>query len=92
MVTPDAKMVTKVGREPAAIGQISFAFLKGSAMVKPLDVDGQKATVENASYPITRPLFLTTKGTPSGEAATFIEWALSTKGQAVVKQRFVGTK
>lgn len=92
VMTPDAKIVTTVGREPGAIGQISFAFLKGVDGVKSVNVDGQKASVENANYPITRPLYLTTKGAPSGEAEKFIAWALSSEGQDVVKQRFVGAK
>ena len=92
VITPDAKIVTTVSRDPGAIGQISFAFLKDVEGVKSLDVDGQKASVDNAKYPITRPLHLTTKGAPSGEAAEFIGWALSAEGQTVVKQRFVGVE
>lgn len=90
VVTPDAKIVTSVARDKGAIGQISFAFLSGKKGVKPLDVDGQKATVENASYPITRPLNIVTNGAPSGDVAAFLDWALSPEGQKVVKQRFVG--
>lgn len=90
VMTPDAKIVTTVARQPGAIGQISFAFIKGVDGIKSLNVGGQVASVENANYPITRPLYLTTKGAPSGETAKFIDWTLSEKGQAVVKQRFVG--
>ena len=90
VITPDAKIVTSVVRQAGAIGQISLAFLKGVEGVKSLNVDGQQASVDNSSYPITRPLHLTTQGAPSGEAAAFIDWALSTDGQAVIKQRFVG--
>ena len=90
VVTPDAKIVTTVAREKGAIGQISFAFLSGKKGVKPLDVDGQQATVENSSYPITRPLNLVTNGKPSGDVAAFIDWTLSAEGQQVIKQRFVG--
>lgn len=90
VITPDAKIVTTVARDKGAIGQISFAFLSGNKDVKPLDVDGQKATVENAAYPITRPLNIVTNGAPSGDVAAFLDWALSAEGQKVVKQRFVG--
>ncbi|MCP3871359.1 MAG: phosphate ABC transporter substrate-binding protein [Gammaproteobacteria bacterium] len=92
VITPDAKIVTTVGRNPGAIGQISFAFLTEAKGVRPLDVDGQQASVENSSYPITRPLHLTAKGAPSGATAEFIDWTLSSAGQAVVKQRFVAVK
>ncbi|MDP6344183.1 MAG: phosphate ABC transporter substrate-binding protein [Alphaproteobacteria bacterium] len=90
VVTPDAKMVTTVIRDKGAIGQISFAFLSGKKAVVAVAINGQAATVENPDYPITRPLHLTTKGTPQGEAKAFIAWALSPAGQKVVKQRFVG--
>ena len=53
-------------------------------------MDGQEATVENASYPITRPLHIVTNGKPSGDVAAFLDWTLSPEGQKVVKQRFVG--
>ena len=90
VVTPDAKIVTTVARNTGAIGQISFAFLIGQSGVKALDVDGQQASVENASYPITRPLHIVTNGAPSGDVAAFLDWALSPTGQKVLKQRFVG--
>lgn len=90
VITPDAKIVSTVARDKAAIGQISFAFLTGKKGAKPLNVDGQEATVENSAYPITRPLNIVTHGAPSGDVAAFLEWALSAEGQKVVKQRFVG--
>lgn len=92
VVTPDAKIVTTVARQPGAIGQISFAFLIDAKGVKPVNVDGQMASVENSNYPITRPLHLTTNGAPSGDTAAFIDWTLSPAGQNVVKQRFVAAK
>lgn len=90
VITPDGKIVGTVARTPGAIGQISFAFLKGVRGVHALDIDGQQASVENPNYPVTRPLYLTTKGEPSGAAEAFIKWTLSAEGQSVVKQRFVG--
>lgn len=90
VVTPDAKIVTAVARDKGAIGQISFAFLSGKKGVNPLNVDGQEATVENASYPITRPLHIVTNGKPSGDVSAFLDWTLSPEGQKIVKQRFVG--
>jgi phosphate transport system substrate-binding protein len=92
VMTPDAKMVTTVAREKGAIGQISFAFLQGKKGIKPLNIDGQEATVENMDYLITRPLYITTLGEPKGEIKAFLDWTLSPDGQQVVKQRFVGVK
>ena len=89
VITPDAKMVTTVSRDKGTIGQISLAFLIDKKGVKTLSVDGQKASVDNSNYPITRNLHIVTKGTPPGEIKAFLDWALSPEGQNVVKQRFV---
>lgn len=87
-ITPDAKIASLIAREPGAIGQLSFAFIADRKGVKPLTIDDQE--VHNSNYPITRPLFIVTKGEPSGKVKAFLDWALSEQGQAVVKKRFVG--
>ena len=92
VIEPDARMVPTVARNPNAIGQISFSFTFGVDAVRPVGVDGQAASVENPSYPITRPLHITTNGAPSGAVAEFLEWALSDEGQAAVRQNFVGVQ
>jgi phosphate transport system substrate-binding protein len=89
-ITPDAKIASLIAREPGAIGQLSFAFIVDRKGIKPLTIDDQEATVHNSNYPITRPLFIVTKGEPSGKVKAFLDWALSEQGQAVVKKRFVG--
>jgi phosphate transport system substrate-binding protein len=78
IVTPDDRIVTSVARYKGVIGQISLAFIKGNKKVKAIYVDGQEPSVNNADYPITRPLHLVTKGEPKGEIKAFIDWALST--------------
>ncbi|EIJ42914.1 ABC-type phosphate transport system, periplasmic component [Beggiatoa alba B18LD] len=90
VITPDARMIPAIARERGAIGQLSFSFLVGVKGVKPLTIDGQAATVENPQYPISRPLYFTTKGEAQGEVKAFLDWALSDEGQKIVKQRFVG--
>lgn len=92
VVRPDRKVVAKVIHDRGGIGQISFAFIKDIKGVRPVAVDGQKAAVDNPAYPIIRPLILLTKGAPSPEVQTFLDWTLSPEGQAVVKNRFVGVK
>ncbi|ALG67426.1 PstS family phosphate ABC transporter substrate-binding protein [Beggiatoa leptomitoformis] len=92
VVTPDGRMAPVVARERGAIGQISFSFLLDAKGVKPLEIDGQIATVENPNYPISRPLYFTTKGEAQGEVKAFLEWTLSDDGQKVIKQRFVGIR
>jgi phosphate transport system substrate-binding protein len=90
VVTPDARIVSLVARHRGVIGQISMAFIKDNKKVKAIYVDGQEPSVNNANYPITRPLHLVTKGEPRGEIKAFIDWALSAEGQKVVRNRFLG--
>jgi phosphate transport system substrate-binding protein len=85
-------MPVKVGKEKGAIGQISFSFLTGQTMVKPIVIDDQQPTVNNPNYPIKRPLYFTTKGAPRGVVKDFLEWTVSPDGQKVVKQTFVGIR
>jgi len=90
IVEPDARMVATVARKPGAIGQISFSFLKYADQIRALSVDGEEASVENAGYPIARPLYLLTPGEPRGAVRDFIDWALGPVGQAILRGRFVG--
>ena len=46
-------------------------------------------TIENVmtgKYPISRPLYLYTNGTPKGAVKNFIDYALSEQGQKVVAE------
>jgi len=92
-VRPDPAIIEKVGADSNGIGQLSFALGAGhpdEGKVKKVDVGSEKASVDNPSYPITRPLYLITNGAPEGEVKDFIDWSLSDEGQAVVKIYFVG--
>lgn len=89
-ITPDAKIASLIAKQPNAIGQLSFAFTKNRRGIKALIVEGQEASVHNSFYPITRPLYIVTKGEPTDKVKAFLDWTLSEQGQAVIKQRFVG--
>ena len=90
-IRPDPKILEEVANNPAGIGQISFSFI-GKAKVKRIKPDGQEASVNNTNYPITRNLYLVTKGEPKGEVKEFIDWTLSDEGQKIVKIHFIGAK
>jgi phosphate transport system substrate-binding protein len=45
-----------------------------------------EATVNDGTYPLARPLFMYTNGTPSGLAKDFLAFIMSEKGQALVKE------
>ncbi len=89
-IRPDPAIAAKVADDEGGIGQLSFALMGNSSGIKLINPDGQTASVDNSAYPITRPLYLITKGEPQGEVRLFIRWALSDAGQTVLKNSFVG--
>jgi phosphate transport system substrate-binding protein len=93
-VRPDAVMqasnqavASAVSKTPGAIGYIGLGFL-GSA-VKPVEIDGVMPSIEtvlNNKYPIGRPLFMYTNGTPAGIVKEFIDFVKSEEGQKIVSE------
>lgn len=76
---------TTVSTTPDSVGFLSFGYLDES--VKALSIDGVEATEANAAsgaYPVVRPLNMMTKGEPSGVVKAWLDFILSTEGQAVV--------
>ena len=83
-----AVMLTSVAQNTAAIGYISLGSLDDS--VKALEIDGAAATVENienGSYAISRPFNIATKEGLSEVAQDFVQFILSSDGQAVVAEK-----
>ncbi len=91
-VRPDSAILDKVANDKGGIGQLSLAIVGGNKTVTKIRVQGQYPAVNNPSYPISRPLYLITKGDTKGEVKEFIDWAVSTEGQAIVKEKFIGIK
>lgn len=78
-------VITNVKDNVAAIGYISLGSLNDT--VKALKVGGVDATAENVKsgdYAISRPFNIAFKGTLSDVAQDFVDFILSTEGQAVV--------
>ena len=44
------------------------------------------ATVNDGSYPISRPLYMATNGKPNNDIAAFLGWIVSPEGQAIVER------
>ncbi len=94
-VRPDAMMqasnqaiASTVSRTPAAIGYVGLGFLSSS--VKAITIDGvapSKETVLTNAYPIGRPLFMYTNGTPKGLAKAFVDFVKSAEGQKIVDEQ-----
>lgn len=86
MNSTSAVMSTVAGDE-YAIGYVSLGSLNDT--VKALKVDGAKATEENikaGTYKVARPFNIATKGELSEVAKDFMDFILSTEGQAVVSE------
>ncbi|RLG35498.1 MAG: phosphate ABC transporter substrate-binding protein, partial [Candidatus Alkanophagales archaeon] len=70
-----------------AIGYISLGYIDPS--VKALRINGVMPTRENVTsgkYPISRKLYLITKGEPDTLEKAFIDFVLSDEGQRVVEE------
>jgi phosphate transport system substrate-binding protein len=84
-----AAVVNAVAKEKNGIGYGGAAYAKGVKELKIVGKDGQpyspsEANVKSGKYPLSRPLFMYTRGSPAGEAKAFIEYCLSAEGQAIV--------
>ena len=100
-VRPDAlttasnqAVVMTVASSPNAIGYAGLGYL--SKKVKPLRVNKVECTREtilSGAYPLSRPLFMYTNGSPEGKIKQFVDFILSEEGQKLVEEEgFVGLK
>lgn len=67
---------------PWADGKRVFALAIKDADGKVIEATG--ATIANGTYPMSRPLFVITKGEPTGSAKVLIDYLLSEPGQELV--------
>lgn len=85
-VPSNGGIVQAVANTPGAIGYVGLGYINSE--IKAVDVDGVQGTEENTlngSFPISRGLFMFTKGWPKGDTMGFISFILSKKGQELVK-------
>ncbi|HPX47597.1 MAG TPA: phosphate ABC transporter substrate-binding protein [Treponemataceae bacterium] len=88
----NGEVAAKVASTPGSIGYIGMAFIAQVTQAggKDLFIDGIEPTIDNVlnkSYKLSRYLYLVTKGEPVAGSAEkqFIDFVLSSKGQAIVK-------
>jgi phosphate transport system substrate-binding protein len=79
-----------ISQTPGAIGYVGLGFLEGVKALK-IDKDGQliEPTVRNVldnKYPISRELYMFTKGPATGTAKEYLDFILSDEGQKLVEQ------
>ena len=80
-------IVQAVANTPGAIGYVGLGYL--TPEIKAVNVEGVQGTEEttlNGSFPISRGLFMFTKGWPEGDTMGFLSFILSKKGQELVKE------
>lgn len=80
---------TKLLSTPGSVGPLSSSFIEGYDKLAALGIDGVVPTPENVAssrYPMARPLFLITDGTPTGDAKSFVDFVLSAPGQDLVRK------
>jgi phosphate transport system substrate-binding protein len=79
-------VVQAVSKNKNAIGYIGIGYVNES--VKPLTVNGVKGTPQttlDGTFPISRPLYMFTKGWPTGDTLNFINFVLNpSTGQKLV--------
>ena len=72
---------------PNAIGYVGEGFVDSS--VKALKIEGvapTKETIKAGTYPVSRKLYMITKGEASGKTKGYIDYILSEEGQKIVEE------
>jgi phosphate transport system substrate-binding protein len=76
-----------IASNPNAIGYIGAGFIDPT--VKALTIGGiaaTKETITSGTYPISRKLYMVTKGEAASKAGAFIDYILSNEGQSIVEE------
>ena len=93
MLPSSQAIADEVASNPAAIGYYGMGYIspkqKTVAVAKDEASQYELPNVENVvkgTYPISRPLFLYSKGEPQGAVKKFVDFCLSPAGQEIVKK------
>lgn len=79
-----------VASNPNAIGFVSMGYLDNTIKAPTMDgVAPTMANAKNGTYSYVRPFVLCTNGAPTGLAKDFIEYCLSSEGQAIVAKEYL---
>jgi len=97
--TPTSMMLEKnsngavaqtVAQTPGAIGYLSLGYITPEVRALPLSYSADRiitpgiSTVKDKTYPLSRSLYVITKGQPSGLTKEFIDYLVSADGQKIV--------
>ncbi len=96
LMPASSSVVQTVSADVNSIGYVGLAYaLEAGDKVKILNVKNDdnspaiapsQSTVKDGSYSVARPLHFYTKGDPQGLIKSFLDFTLSTTGQAIVKE------
>ena len=88
VVNSNGAMKTAIGQDKLGIGYVGIGHVDKS--VAALTFDKMVPSQENAAsgaYPLTRLLYMNTKGAPSGLTKAFIDYIYSPEGSAIIEKR-----
>jgi phosphate transport system substrate-binding protein len=91
-------LVAKVAADPDAIAYVGLGWVHKAVKALALSGDGpavrpSEDTIQDATYPVSRPLLMYTRGAPSANAAAFLRFVFSSAGQGLIKSAgFVPTE
>jgi len=91
-------VVALVSRTPCAIGYSSVVYATPEVKMPCIARDAESPcvfpsseTAIDGSHPISRPLFLYTRGQPEGAVKDYLEWILSDEGQCIAQRKGYAT-
>ncbi len=87
VVASNGAMKVAVAQDKDAIGYVGIGHVDAS--IKGIQLDGVAPTQENAmngSYPVTRKLYMNTKGEPKPLVKAFIDYILSSEGLQIIQK------
>ncbi len=86
-------IISEVRDNPNAIGYDGLGYVTDEVKMLALAKDEtngfvlpSETTANDGSYPISRNLFMYTRGEPSGKLRDYMDWILSVEGQSIVSQ------
>lgn len=79
-------VVNAVSKDKNGIGYGGAAYAKGIKKLKINNIEPNEESIMKGAYPLSRNLFMYLKSKPTGAIKSFIDWVLSSEGQAIVKE------
>ncbi|MBN1166093.1 MAG: phosphate ABC transporter substrate-binding protein [Methanospirillaceae archaeon] len=80
-----------IAQTPGSIGYVGLGYIDET--IKPVSIDNGTTTIEptvenviSGEYPVSRSLYMITKGEPTGLAAQFLAYIMSQEGQELVSE------